>query len=174
MDFIMDFFSNNLSKCSVFPQWNLPIVLTAPSSKLFKPTGQTRLRSLSIKKGFMLPLTSTQRVNNLCTVLVHLNCSESEWYYSRTKLILPKNTETWMEQLCALWEEKKKKEIICSLCRIWHAVWNTQPQNPAQTGACQLAVWRCLTSLWVDRPSSGDSCALRKESGSLVWWNIWG
>lgn len=117
-------------------------------------------------------MTSAQRVNNLCTMSVHLKPIRI-WVAPHKSYSLPKNTESWMVQL-----ERKSlnnlsllKDLAC--CSKLTTHW----QNPAQTEACQLAVWRHLTSLWVDRPSSGGSCALHKESGSiksLVWWNSWG
>lgn len=69
-------FSNHLLEYSVssVPQWDLPFVLKALSSRLFKPTGQIPLRSF-IKKKSLLALTSAQRVNNLCILSVHLSCS---------------------------------------------------------------------------------------------------
>lgn len=123
------------------------------------------------QKRFLLALTSARRMNNLCILSVHLR--PIRIWVAPQILFLAQEHKSWIVQLKrkSLNNLSLLKDLACCSKHTTH--W----QNPAQTEACQLAVWRRLTSLWVDRPSSGSLCALHKEFGSiksLVWWNSWG
>ncbi len=81
-------FSNQLFKYTIscVPQWDLPFVLKQAVQAHWADTFKTIVHQ---KTGFLLALTSAQRVNNVCTLSVHLSCSA---YQNLSRTILAQNS----------------------------------------------------------------------------------